>query len=163
MLDAEHVEGLADDGVPDRMAAGHALDLRVTHYHLVEEGAMHGDVDGLVDGGGDEETAMLAVVRRQVGAATTERDPQRTPGNDHWRLSSRSQAEPGTALSCRLRLLLGPRDGWPVFGRAARRSLACSAVPGGAWDRGVRCVPRPGPSASPAWRSPAPAPRCTSA
>src|SRR5207247_2085126 len=49
---------------------------------------------------------------------------------------SRSQAQPGNALSCRLRLLFCPWMGHPVSGTSARRSLAGSAVPGRAWDRG---------------------------
>src|SRR5947209_2042584 len=50
---------------------------------------------------------------------------------------SPTQAPPGDAPSCRLRLLFGARRtaGHGAGGRAARRSLAISAFPGGAWRR----------------------------
>src|ERR1700686_4042148 len=48
---------------------------------------MQGDVDVLVDGRGDNETGVLAVVRRQVGAATAQRDAQRAASDDHGAFS----------------------------------------------------------------------------
>ena len=57
---------------------GDALDLRILDDQLAHERLVHGDVDVLVDGGGDEEAAVLAVVRRQVGAAAAEADAQGT-------------------------------------------------------------------------------------
>ena len=47
------------------------------------ESMMHQDVDVFVDGRGDEEAAVLLVVRRQVGSPAAEGDAQRASGHDH--------------------------------------------------------------------------------
>ena len=44
---------------------------------------MLGNVDVFVDGRGDEEAAVFAVVGREVGAAAAEGDAQRGTGDDH--------------------------------------------------------------------------------
>src|SRR5262245_8036153 len=53
----------------------------------------------------------------------------------------RTQALPGDAMSCRLRRLRTARVVGPLSGSAARRSLAGSAFPGRAWERGSRDHP----------------------
>ena len=50
------------------------LELRVFNDDLLLKGLMQRDEDVLIDGAGDEEAAVVAVIRRQVGATATERD-----------------------------------------------------------------------------------------
>ena len=76
-----------------------ALQLRVLDDQLGHEGLVDRDVDVLVDGGRDQEAAVLAVVGRQVGAAAAERDAQRAARDDHRGVSRvglarRSRARP---------------------------------------------------------------------
>ena len=61
----------------------HFFELGVFEQIAVDEAAMDGDVDVLVDRRRDDEPAVLAVVRRQVGAAPSQGNPQRASGDDH--------------------------------------------------------------------------------
>ncbi len=44
---------------------------------------MDGDEDVLIDSGGDQESAELAIVRRQIGTTAAKRKPERAASNDH--------------------------------------------------------------------------------
>ena len=61
------------------------LELRILQVDARRERPHDRDVDVLVDRRRDEEAAVLAVVRRQVGAAAAERDAQRATRDDHSR------------------------------------------------------------------------------
>ena len=52
----------------------HSFELGVFDDQFLNEGLMQGDVNILVDSGGNEKAGMLAIVGRQVGAASAERD-----------------------------------------------------------------------------------------
>ena len=60
-----------------------ALELRILQENAGREGARDRDVDVLVDGSGEKVATVIAVVRRQVCAASTKGDPERTAGDDH--------------------------------------------------------------------------------
>ena len=83
--EVEHPDGLADDRMLDVVGTLDVFELRVLEEDAADERPHHGDVDVLVDRRGDEEAAVLAVVRAEVGAAAAERDPQRATGDDHAR------------------------------------------------------------------------------
>jgi hypothetical protein len=61
------------------------LGFGVLDDELLLEGIVQGDVDVFVNGRGDHEAGMLAVVRRQVGAAASEGNAQRAASDDHAR------------------------------------------------------------------------------
>ena len=65
----------------------HAFQLGIFHDQIRNEGAMEGEVDVFVEGSGYEEPALLAVVRRQVGASSAEGNTQWVAGDDHGRLA----------------------------------------------------------------------------
>ena len=71
----------------------HLLHLRILEQNPRHEPAVKQDVDVLVDRRGDEESAVLLVVGRQVGSPAAERDPQWASGHDHVVFS-------GSALTC---------------------------------------------------------------
>ena len=62
--------------------AGRALDLRVANQELLDQRPMHRDVHVLRDGRGHAETAVRAIVRRQVRPAATERNTKRASTDD---------------------------------------------------------------------------------
>ena len=80
VVGAQH---LADDRVLDLVGLVDPLELAVLEEVVVGEGAVDRDVDVLGDGGRDDHAAVLLVVRRQVGAAAAQRDPQRRAGDQH--------------------------------------------------------------------------------
>src|SRR5688500_16516101 len=78
-----------------RVGSGrYAFDCGVLEQHIVVEVVVHRDVDVLGDRRRDQEpVARVSVVRRQIGAATTQRDAQRGTSDDHeWFASSMSDS-----------------------------------------------------------------------
>src|SRR5262249_41804259 len=69
--------------VADVLDPVHFLHLRVLEEDARDEPLVHQDVDVLVDRRGDEEPAVLLVVRRQVGPPAAERDAEGAAGHDH--------------------------------------------------------------------------------
>src|SRR6476661_5751132 len=63
----------------------------------LDERAHDGDIHVLVDRGREEEAPVLAIVRRQVGPAAAQRDPEGTARDDH----RRSTAAPKSYPDCR--------------------------------------------------------------
>ena len=61
----------------------HFLHLRVLEEDPRHESLMHHDINILIDRRGDEEAAVLLVVRRQVGPPAAEGDAERAAGHDH--------------------------------------------------------------------------------
>ena len=59
------------------------LELRVLQEDALRERPHHGDEHVLVDRRSDQKSAVLAVVRREIGAAAAEGDAQWTTGDDH--------------------------------------------------------------------------------
>ena len=76
-------EGLADDGVLDLVDGLHHFGGRILDEVFGLEGLVERDVDVLIDGGGEDEASVLAVVGGKVGAASSEGDAQRGAGDDH--------------------------------------------------------------------------------
>ncbi len=89
----------------DFVDAVHLFQLRVLQQIPRGEAAVDRDVDVLVDRRRDHETAVLAVVRGQIGAAAGQRNSQRASRDNHG------------AFSCRCAVLAvqtpGQRDGPP--------------------------------------------------
>jgi hypothetical protein len=82
--EVELSQRLADDPVTHRIDRLDMLDLGIFEVDARRERLDDRDVDVLVDRRRDEEPLMFAVVRRQVGSATAERDAQRAPHDDHF-------------------------------------------------------------------------------
>ena len=76
-LDAGHLERRLEDAVLDLVGVVDDLALGVREADVVLEAARDADVDELVDGGGDEEAAVLARVAGQVGPAAAEGEAHR--------------------------------------------------------------------------------------
>ena len=74
---------LADDRVLHLVDASTCSSFEYLRIMPGVHGRCDRDVDVLVDRRGDQEAAVLAVVRRQVGAAAAERDPERAARDDH--------------------------------------------------------------------------------
>ena len=66
-VDADELHRLADDRVAQLGGVLHPLELRVLDDPVGDERLVERDVDVAVDGGGDEEAAVLFVVGREVG------------------------------------------------------------------------------------------------
>ena len=130
------LQRFADDRVLDLVHGSHALELRVLDDQLVDERAMERDVDVLVDRGRDDEAAVLAVVRRQVGAAAAEGNAQRAPRDDHGATRparSDGSARPFVELLDDAQAPRARRPGPPSTGRPvsmADTTSANSALPG---------------------------------
>jgi hypothetical protein len=83
VTDRVEAQGLAHERVGDAVHVVGAFERRVLDHVPVGERVVDGHVHVAVDGGRDEEAAAPLVVRRQVGAATTDRDAQGRAGDDH--------------------------------------------------------------------------------
>src|SRR5258707_5500353 len=70
----------------DLVAGRRVLELRVFDDQLVNKCLMNRNVNVFVNCGGDQKSFVLTIVGWQVGAATSERDPQRATSNDHGSL-----------------------------------------------------------------------------
>ena len=97
VVGAQH---LADDRVLDLVGLVDPLELAVLEEVVVGERAVDRDVDVLGDRGGDDHAAVLLVVRRQVGAAAAEGDPQRRAGDQHAAHPHRAARTCATAAIC---------------------------------------------------------------
>ena len=80
----DQLQRLADQRVLDVLDPLDLLHLRILEEDPRHEPVMQQDVDVLVDRRGDEEAAVLLVVRRQVGPAAAEGDAERAAGHDHF-------------------------------------------------------------------------------
>ena len=78
-----HPQRLAHDGVLHIVHAIDVFQMGVLEEDPGRERANHRHVDVLVDGGGDESTAVVAIVGRQIGSPPTQRDTQRASHDDH--------------------------------------------------------------------------------
>src|SRR3989442_1064970 len=67
----------------DFFHAVHVFQLRILEEDALDERPHDRDVDVIVDRGGNQEAAVMPVVRGQVGPAAAERDPQRASRDDH--------------------------------------------------------------------------------
>jgi hypothetical protein len=79
----DHTQGFAYNRV---LHLVHGLDqfhLRILHQQFLAERLVQRDVDVFVDGRGDDEAGVFAVVRWQVRAAAAERNAQWSAGDDH--------------------------------------------------------------------------------
>jgi hypothetical protein len=65
-------QGLAEDRVPNLTDLVHLLHVGVLHAVAPLENGVRQHVNVLVDGPGYEKAAVIAIVRREVGAATAE-------------------------------------------------------------------------------------------
>jgi hypothetical protein len=81
-------QGFAHDGVLDLVHGLDQFHLRILDDQLLAEGLVQRDVDVFIDGRRDDEAAMLAIVRGQVGASASQRDAQWRAGDDHVAFSS---------------------------------------------------------------------------
>src|SRR5665213_498174 len=113
LLDPHHPQRLAHDRVLHVVHARGLLQPGVFDYQPRLKSLVKRDIHILVDGGGDEESAMLAVIRWQVGPAAAERDAQWTAGYNHRRTCHRSG--------------LARREGYP--GRQCYRATILVRVP----------------------------------
>src|SRR6185503_2177654 len=98
-LDAQQGQGLPDDRMAQLGRGPDALQARVLDDQLRDEGLVQRDVHVPVDGGGDQEPRVLAVVGGQVGAAAPQGDAQRAPGDDHRPYTSSITARAARASS----------------------------------------------------------------
>jgi hypothetical protein len=73
---------LPDQRVLDVLEPTYSLHLGVLNDEIFEKGLVKSDVNVFVNGGGNNKAAVLSIVRRQVGSAPAERNPQRAPRND---------------------------------------------------------------------------------
>jgi hypothetical protein len=76
-------QSLPDDRMPHLLDPLDVLERRVFQVDPGLERPRHRHVDVLVDGGGDQKSLALGVVRRKIGAAAAQRDPERAAGDDH--------------------------------------------------------------------------------
>ena len=64
--------------------AGYFLEMGILQQKTIHKPAMNSDVNVLVDCRGDEESAVLAIIRRQISPAAAERDSQWRTRDDHF-------------------------------------------------------------------------------
>src|SRR5262245_19112072 len=121
---AGQLERFTDNWMLNLVNIGDTLELGILDDQLWDKGVVQGDANILVDGRGEQEAGVLLIVRRQVSAATAQRDSQRAACDDHPAnlpsvLPSRCWGEgerTGRAYTC------------PTMSSAARAS---SSVPSG--------------------------------
>ena len=85
-VDAHELEAGADGRMLDLIIAGDIFHFRIRDAAVIlEKGwqSARGDVAGLVDGGGQDGTAMFAVPDRVVGAAAEKGDAHGSASDDH--------------------------------------------------------------------------------
>ena len=80
---ADQFQRFPNDRVLDLLDRGRFLQLGVLQKKPIHETSMNVDIDMLVDRRGDEKSAVLAIIRRQIGAAAAERNSQRRTRDDH--------------------------------------------------------------------------------
>jgi hypothetical protein len=68
----------------DFVDSGYLLEMGVLQQETIYKPAMNSDVNVLVDCRGYQESAVVAIVRRQVSPAAAERDPQWRTRDDHF-------------------------------------------------------------------------------
>ena len=83
MVNACHLYRFPDDRVFEAVQVLDSLHLGVLDDKIFDECLVDSDIDVLVDGGGDEETLMVGVIRGQVGATAAERNSERAANDDH--------------------------------------------------------------------------------
>ncbi len=81
--DAGQSQGLADQRMLHLVDGRDPLHARVLEDQLLDERLVQRDVDVLVDGGGDDEPVVLAIVRRQIRPAAAQGDSEGTARDDH--------------------------------------------------------------------------------
>src|SRR5581483_9816102 len=114
-------QALAQDRVADLSDLVDLLELGVLHPVAALEDRVHQHVDVLVDRGGDEKAAVLAVVGRQVGAPAAQRDAQRRAAEDH------AHAGPGAFICATSRAAPTAAESATAAGSAGSATAAGSA------------------------------------
>ena len=79
----DHAQGFADDGVLDLVHGLHYFGGGILDEVLRLEGLVERDVDVFIDGGGEDEAPVFAVVGGKVGATASQGNAQRAAGDDH--------------------------------------------------------------------------------
>ena len=117
----QQVQRLADDRVLDFVDVSTRSSLEYLTNQLAAQGLVQGDVDVLVDGRGDQEAGVLAVVGGEVGAAAAQGDSQRAASDDHALLRTRGLSEAGES-PCVFWGWAEAAYTWPAMSRAAKAS-----------------------------------------
>src|SRR5579859_2426656 len=82
-FDFGKLECLTDEGVLNLVDRVDSLHLGVLDDELWYKRLMERDVNVFVDRGRDDKSAVFAIIRRQICAATSQRYSERTSGNNH--------------------------------------------------------------------------------
>src|SRR4030095_8047014 len=82
-FEIEHLDCFANDGMNHILRQFDMLQSGVLQKDSGCERSHDRHVDISINGSSNEKASVVAIVRRQIGAATTQRDAQRATRNDH--------------------------------------------------------------------------------
>ena len=68
----------------DFVDRGYFLEMGILQKKTIHKPAMNSDIDVFVDRGGNEEAAVLAVIRRRISSAAAKRDSQWRTRDNHF-------------------------------------------------------------------------------